>query len=354
MRLFNANWYYTLNHGDYPLLKYLQDVNEKFIVCYSRDDGVRLFAAYSSYLEFVSSIRSLPLDKWSFFEVILGETNQKLYFDIDIEPGSEVNDEELLDDIERGVENVMREYGVEDTDIFIFDSNGDGKRSYHVILNGLCVENHEQNKYLASFVRERLRDEHKKYIDTCVYKSVQQLRLYGSSKVGTGRIKRLLRGKELDIKFTNRSREILQFNYIFQSSCVTETKRCSLIPISIVPRTVNVMEMKDLDETMVEAITESKIFQDLMGIYNLHRVTENRMELIRKVSAHCMICDRVHDNDNGFIIVNENNVANFHCWRRPYSELMIVDFKPRNSPFKKSGLPNVSSRLRLMKRLAEQ
>ena len=89
-----VEWYYYLVPNDKAIS--LMDtvgqgeISQKFVTCLTIPNQhkpgkiTRIFAAFDSHVEFLHYIRRIPKDHWCFFEVILGNQSQKLYFDIDV------------------------------------------------------------------------------------------------------------------------------------------------------------------------------------------------------------------------------------------------------------------------------
>lgn len=226
-------WYYRLvASSEYPDRNYLlsklspEQLDHGLIVCFTpgrihgkpsvNKEGKphKLFGFFQDYIEFFHYMGLFRPEHRLFYEVILGELPQKPHFDLDIAQDKFL---ELYPDLDwkveswRIVQNLLRAIQTElpvdiCKDVLIYDSNSETKVSYHVIINNHC---HTDNKEAEAFYRAVMghfnaftSDIYKdtKFIDPCVYKSVQQFRMIGSQKYQSNRIKQFHAGFYLDGK----------------------------------------------------------------------------------------------------------------------------------------------------------
>jgi hypothetical protein len=371
------DWYYYLvpneDHNSLTESVGASELKSKFIVCQTipnhknPKNPIRLFAAFNSISEFVTCMGSMPSDKWCFFEVILGGQAQKLYFDIDVEKRTlekfqiiqpQMNDEQVQRTMDIFVNGLLTSLvgRIVDTlsihnckidiarQILLFSSNSTEKRSYHVIIDGYAVSNYKENMILANEVLDGFPAYYKECIDSSMYSSTQQLRLPYSQKPGSGRPKMFLDRWNYGhyvIEYPHpkitapdsTSLTAIKLNMLFQAACVTYTERCQVIPIlfetpSIEPGSNGRPKFwsesgafDDYDESFMTkeillAICD-RIDSVLFEIYKMDKVLGTLILLRRKKSAHCSLCNRVHDHENAFLRINSAGKVYFYCRRNP-------------------------------------
>lgn len=384
-----VDWYYYLvpNEQHFSLSDHIgrDAINRKFIVCLNvprgEDKVTRMFAAFNSYLDFIHYVKKIPKDRWFFFEVILGEQAQKLYFDIDI------NVKDVKEDIDAFTNKLITNLvgRILDTywqrniqlkineNILIFSSHSDKKRSFHVIIDGYAVLNNRENEILASEVLDGFPDDYLKFIDISMYSAKQQLRLYQSQKPGSGRPKifvdKWYYGHQL-IEYAyphlhvpdELTRESLKFTMLFKASCVTVIDNCQIIavlneePINIYtdehtgePRLWSENgAFDDMDDTeityeIIRAITE-RVDSKLFLIYKLDKTMGSLIILKRKKSAYCTLCERVHDSENAFLRINKRGKVYFYCRRNEEKNKCIADVSdllPENKDLCQSHIQSI-------------
>lgn len=292
-----------------------------FVVCLATPTSsnpnkpLHRFTAFENYSYFLEYIKSIPENFWSFFEVIMSDHKQKLYFDIDIKKENISANEtlqqvsrELLNHLLLSIKACLLKYEIEvnvEKDILIFSSNADYKHSYHVILNNYYVTNNKLNASLSSQIRELIQSEYSKFIDEHVYSSKQQLRCYKSQKPGSGRVKEL-------VNSTNES-----FETIFRNSSITYTTDCKPIPIYSTNNN-NITSIDESQSTLTSTEIEEikkKLPSVLFEIFKMKQIKGKLILLERIKSAHCSICDRIHENENAYLFINSKGEIHFRCRR---------------------------------------
>lgn len=359
-----VNWYYYLvpNAEHKCLMDCVgrDEINERFVVCATlpkknKKKCTLLFAAFDSVLTFINYIKHIERDRWHFFEVILGGQPQKLYFDIDIKAEDVKSN---IDEFTQSLLNCLvgritstylaRGYQIDIArQILMFSSNSLLKRSYHVIVDGYCVMNNRENLVLASEVLEGFPSEFKPFIDSSMYSSKQQLRLYGSQKPGSGRPKifvdqwhygtSLIQYPYPEVQGLDEiCRENLRHTTIFQASCVTATSTCKIIYIlfdsssgenrngrpKLWAETSAFDDEMTVTDDILKAICE-RIDQRIFEVYYVDKVVGSLVLLRRrdgkgpkgKVQAHCSLCDRPHDSENAFLRLSKVGKVYFYCRR---------------------------------------
>ena len=75
------------------------------------------------------------------------------------------------------------------TDILIFTSHNENKKSYHIIIDHYYHMNNLEAKAFYNEIISKISPNFTKFIDHSVYSSIQQYRIVGSQKVNSNRPK---------------------------------------------------------------------------------------------------------------------------------------------------------------------
>jgi hypothetical protein len=415
------DWYYFLvpNEKHISLTDYMgrNEINRMFIVCATLPNKnnekkpIRLFTAFNSILDFIDYVRKIPKNNWFFFEVILGGQTQKLYFDIDIDVDkladlgliSEINNQDrtqcemdsftnqLITNLVTRIVNTfsVHKYKIDIAkQILLFSSNSYTKRSYHIIVDGYAVLNYKENLVLASEVLDGFPPEYikKGLVDPSMYSAKQQLRLYQSQKPGSGRPKVFVDewyyGSN-SIKYPypkfhtpdQATAEALRFTLLFQSSCVTFTDACQVVPIlfdtSIENSDIYVQHSKlwpdlvgtklshaqsgafdDFEDYLVDMdlvkVICDRVDNIIFEIYKVDKVVGSLILLRRKTPAYCSLCERIHENENAFLRVNKAGKVFFYCRRNDNNHKIIADISdlmPSTKELERNQLHSIINQL---------
>ena len=394
MELINGvEWFYKMVPGDSKgcLMERVgfNDINKKFIVCATlpnpknKNKPTRLFAAFNCVLDFISHTKKIPKDRWYFFEYILADQVQKLYFDIDVDvekliklqlitiPEDPNHCKNILDDFSTSLVSSLagrivsvfheRKHPLDIAkQILVFSSNSESKRSYHIIVDGYAVSNCEENYALAQQILEPFPKYvlEEKLIDPSMWSSKQQFRLYQSQKPGSGRPKLFLEkwkygNQTIEYKWPEISvpdditRDAVRFTTLFQASCVTNTESCLIIPIilesapkrnkfwkgeSIHESGYDEEDTKELtSDKIIDAICE-RVDKKMFSIYRLERgkiigplITLSRRPELVGTEVMCTLCKRTHKSNNAFLRVSKEGIVYFHCHATEGISRKVVD-----------------------------
>jgi hypothetical protein len=222
--------------------------------------------------------------EWNYFEVILGEQNQKPHFDIDIKikHDKETNEmipiilapdydspyrnsecqlingylqnhpddleahteigriqdiiiQEIIDIIIDGILKFIPDLNFAE-DLLIYTSHSSTTRSVHLIVDNYLHRNNKEAKEFYNKIMEGVPKEYadKDYIDHSVYKSIQQFRIFNNTKPKADRYKVLnphfcYRGNY----YSHNAKEIGNpFMNAFQESLISYTCYCKLLPMT--------------------------------------------------------------------------------------------------------------------------
>jgi len=283
------------------------------------------------------------------YEVISG--NQCLYFDFE----GKIDVHET--DFPEFVNVIKNTFPTEALRIDVYTSSGLEKISYHIIIKGVYFENHLVNKYLADKIIFALSDVNmlKELYDSTVYTSKRNLRLVGSRKLNSTRVKRFLKTLYINEKFKDLYNKFLSTKTLvdgcesfshksmqelnFRLSLASDIYLCKCVKIIIPGLLINEKRF-DSDKPSFTLEDLENITQYLEtyyhGIFDKEKTDVNFFTLKRLKPHHCTICERAHSSDNAFIFKVGENVY-FGCHRDPKNYTLIekdkiyeVKFIPRN------------------------
>jgi hypothetical protein len=405
------------------------------VVCQQRD--FRSFAKFPNYLDFGRYLVKDVHDQYKcFYEVIFGDTPQKIYFDLDIpllvgDPNSHqipqgesanrhssvmshVDSQQKSVDLPLGVPRIPRSEYVSPISspsitrsalhnrvsaltlveadqavqclteiistlitgdrrslnegqlsprearaleantesrghILVFTSHSESKLSYHIILDEWCVSDSKECKYFHDRVMRILPDKWHDIVDHGMYKSLQQLRIVGCHKWKDYRSKIL--SQDLSCKIGGPTGwtppEVPMDNnheYLLLLGCslVTNTSHCHLLPSFAPLEEPKKTYFKDeipemeLDAHSIDRAIElcaqmgqlTSKDRNFPYRFNTYKTTHNGSNLIilkRIRPSWCRVCQRIHENQDPYLVVvgRERNVY-LDCRRHPTNQKIYV------------------------------
>lgn len=232
---------------------------------------------------------------------------QKPYFDIDAPGGTDLAD--LISSIKKSILSLFPY--IKDTNIITYSSSDSEKTSYHIIVDDWYVNDGDENRAFCDTVLSRISQD-SKYVDRCVYKKNQFIRLPFCTKNGK-------RPKVICDK---------QGNDPFLSGCITNIGYCAKIPIVLQRPTVkhHIPQQPESVEIFLGLLeTNPGKLKEIMGSFTVLKVAEDNILCLKRIKASwCPICDRVHENDGAFICITSKNSGNFYCRRDPERKRLPV------------------------------
>ena len=277
-------------------------------------DGVeRRYGAFESIPSFWAFYERVPVPARAGYEVILGCYPQKPHFDIDIGTLDVAGDQvlELLVDV---IQNVLETKGVQldlARDLMVYTSHGKDKQSYHVVLPRHAHANNTQAKAFADQVRAQLPGEARKYVDAGVYNPLQQFRLLWSSKVDKGRTK--VEQLEWYCHGQRVQAEALEPMHALARSLVGWTVDCTPLPMWSVPEP-SFVPKRFLTVEAEEAVALLHSDPALGGNRFKAKNAGSVIALTRQAPGYCPVCACVHDRENAYLVIRDNNVY-YKCHR---------------------------------------
>jgi len=287
----------------------------------------RLYTMFPSYIEY-QEYREKESER-EFHEVICGTHRQKPRFDIDCNHSEIKGDPvaiglQLLFALIKSIQKVLAEKDVKFNilhNLRVYESCGAEKESYHVIINGFYHNNSLEADAFAKIVIANTNHKYSNLIDSGIYSAGHSLRMLGCAKIGTARFKKCIDG----FVYENKKLEFVPVEeYISKShmnlaklaeSLVTFCNDSDELPSWYIKR-----EYKDTEELELSDSTKSRALElmhywDPSFEFNEDSSKDNFLALTRKESSYCKKCDRTHENENGFLIVQKNGNVRFYCGR---------------------------------------
>lgn len=318
-----------------------EQLNHGLIVCFINYHGQRLFGYFRSYIEFAKYQLNIPNPHRTFFEIILGHIPQKPHFDLDFklsELSPDIDPEMVKDRLVEVIIKTLAGDGVKldlTRDLLLFTSHGSKKKSYHVIIDNYAHKDNLEAKAFYQTIVKLLPENEQKYIDHSVYGPTQNFRMVGSQKLNSNRPKKLetcwnYQGQEIkycypEIPDDERHLMVIEL----EVSLVSYTLECMPLP-SFVPETKLPGGMSVMDSDFDEEVGQQafQLLAEAGGVptnspkfpYGYRHMQGNLVILKRLMPSYCRICQRVHENENPYLIINPITLKiYFHC-RRSNSE----------------------------------
>lgn len=268
------------------------------------------------YRDFFSKLKG---EEKVFYEVITEGRPQKPFFDIDIpKKGSltEFQSLELVKYIQAGILKADKKIKIEN--IMTFSSHGSEKWSYHIIVDKFFVLNNWANKDFFEEVKSYVPTHLQNPMDESVYKGVQQLRMYGCQKIGSGRWK-ILASQNTWINEEKEDR--LKELRILQASLVAENTGCQILTRKVNEkpqydgpvRGYNSEEIKKVKE-----VVEAKFPK----IFEFGGENKNSLLFLRSNPSLCLIHNRIHEHQNVSVYIKSSSNK---IWYRCFN---VIDSDP--------------------------
>lgn len=324
-------WWVRLVEGNGScLMGFQKDLYNKIVLCKTIPTG-RLYTFFDNYIE-LYKFYAKEKDK-TCHEVILGEYNQKMHFDIDM-LNDPLNGETLLsgaaqnilDDLITSVKTIFSDkWNIQlsmQNDILIFTSHGKEKYSFHVIVNNYCHPSNEECKRIYDLVIEKMDPENAKYVDRAVYNSRQHFRMLWSHKENTDRYKTFCsewRYKDETVLSSHSQNRVdspeddknkISQMELLRLSLISETTDCKVLN-SIAPK----KEIQFVNDTLFDLQEITNVLNAYDDKHQVVKITNGLVVLKHTGIYKCKICDRDHENENPFLTVSKSGDLYFHCRR---------------------------------------
>jgi hypothetical protein len=317
---------------------------------------VYLYSVFKDELSLYEYMKNMNVENRCFYEVIIGKTQQKIKFDIDIAKDNLTDTEfnkifnEVFNELMSGIVSTLNDldFVYDLNNIMLFTSHNENKKSGHVILDRVNVNS---NKHAEKFYKDVMIycPNYKQYIDHKIYNSNQQFRLYLSSKIGQNRIKKFMpsfvyKNKlykyKIDYidyynKLPNTTDEEKEFRNKFKEIKIFTGSLINFIDYPCIN-----IQLEQKEATIHERINDKNINgvlaiidRDYKNIYKFDKVSiDGSICLNRLIPSYCNVCKRIHHNIDSFIYTKENQYF-LNCRRSNiptllnYTEPIKIDLK---------------------------
>lgn len=309
-------WYNYFNKkGEDNLVENETITEENLMIC--QQLRYRTYTLFKNFNQFTKYFFDQLDEERCFYEMMREQDGRKPYFDIDIDDVFFDSDSMIQE-----IKNTIIDMLGKKIKILIFDSSTETKLSFHIIVDDVCLQSYKELLTFYDKVEEKLSEENKKYMDRCVYKSVQQFRITGSHKFMKTNIKKLR--EDLSYRFSIPKRiktEIGKFNYLLAASLVTNVSSCRILcGFQPVVKEESINFSGSADEGDIEDVMKMFYKKYSYGDFLFQECKEkngNLLIVLRRLNpTYCEICKRVHESENPFITVTGDfrNVV-FYCRR---------------------------------------
>lgn len=318
----------------------------------SKENGlikhIRLYSVFEDYIELYRYLLKFDKDHRFFYEIILGDVPQKPHFDLDLPSSDTIKDvkdaNKILQDVIRAIEKVCAEYDVKMTlekDVLVYHSHGSFKFSYHIVIHHWCHSNHIQAKGFYEKVLEKCSSETKEYLDQSVYSSKQNFRLLSSQKIGSGRPKKTFdpfpyNDQEvkhiLDVEPESPQHASLEK---LKESLVSWISDCRYLP-DFVDESKTTKYLYNINGEIRHSHKHHDIIipNEILNIvqaflhdknypFEVRELEGNCIALQRLAPSYCEVCERIHEHENPYIIVQGNEIY-LNCRRSSVRQLLTV------------------------------
>jgi hypothetical protein len=323
---------------DYPI-KILEHKLVISLMIENFESTTRLFTYFDSYIDFFEYSRQFPSHERSFYEVIFGEAVQKPHFDLDLDLKDVLalypnGDLDLIADtlVEHLISGCLEAIVGLDLrrDILIYSSHSETKRSYHLIINHWCHDNHQEARafydLMVTKISEATDGKYLEFLDSKVYSTLQQFRLVGSQKLGSNRPKVFnerfyFRGQEYLHQYedSDPDPEIKSLGILYES-LITCTSGCQSLPSWVVEDDRyfdgSFPPSPELNEEEVEAclILMKEVMHDPPFAFKTKQ--DGLLLLERLAPSMCPLCYRIHEHISPYMFTVYDKLY-WDCRRSP-------------------------------------
>lgn len=304
-------WYYYLNNkSEKSLCREKKILSKHIVVCSATE--CKKFAVFDGPNDLYQHVINENVETRCFFECIFSNQARKPYFDIDIPlPDKHLEASELI----KEMKNVIRKK-LPESKIIVYSSHTSSKISYHLLVANYYLQNHLEAKIFADDIIKEISNPFSKYIDSCVYKSIQQFRLLGSHKYKKNNMKKIdPLSDDYDIPESFINNVDL---YNFRLSLLTLVDSCDMIKETVKQEKNILSQGNSSEDDIPKAIENVKnIYPSLE--YVSYEINNGNILLTfsNKNGYKCKICNRIHDQENPYVIIKgQFREVFFDCRRK--------------------------------------
>lgn len=265
------------------------------------------YASFVSWEYFQIWYASINPAERTFFEIIR-EGPQK--FRIDIDCRKTEFDEAGWYAALRTISQVLISTGIPHDDILVYESKHASKYSSHIVVKNVYFETSHHCVAFLNIILDRMPKHLRPIVDQSVYKTLQGFRIEGSMKYNKYNYKYLLSFAAESVQ----CRSTVSMHFL--DGLISNTKGCQKCRVPTL-RTENytLNENRTLnDNSMLNTNFTLNNIGDLNKNFSIYKRLGNLILLKRKSPSECIICKRVHSNENPYLLV-VNNAIYFNCRR---------------------------------------
>lgn len=301
--------------------------------------GKPRFYAYKSTKSFYKYMMTLSTVDRNFCETIR-DCHQKPRLDIDIKKKSlpvMMTPEDIISEICYTILSAYTDITTSDIRIYNSNSTNAEKYSYHIIIVTRYHNDSKEAKQFYDTIKERLPRNLHDFIDSSVYKPMQQFRMLGNTKTDSYRPKVL----QYSWKYFEEIVKVVPMTPLdeFRESLLSFTKQCThLTPkYSTIDTKQAEYELKN-NLASYEGVDMDKLMDLVPKGYQLNLFAGLKpygYHLQRISPSECLICHRWHgedsQGDNGRIFIRDNGIY-FSCFRAGEGNKYLLDsiIKPKS------------------------
>lgn len=285
-------------------------LNDKMIICHQLE--YRKFNFIHDIHELINMMGETSPFERCYYEVIPATKPCKPFFDLDInDVDMQKNHIDILNDVLKSIISISNanQWPITLRDITICESHSATKKSYHITINSFHVDSIRKLKHLCPMLVSEVSDKFKKYVDLGIYNHHRQFRILSNTKYGEERFKKWSRNNS--IKLENDNRGFLTGLMRTLITIIDDSSK--LIDIEI-PNEIDKYEIND--ETVRACMC--MLNDDNFTVSN---VKDNIICLRRKRPSYCVVCERVHEHENPYLVIIDERVL--FCCRRTDKHLLL-------------------------------
>lgn len=310
----------------------------------NNNEVLNLFLYYSDWNTFINFYTKIPDNYKHFYEIVKNECKFFLDLDAKCDEINEIKWYNYINEIKNNIKSVIYEITNKTPELLEFESiptNEENKFSTHIIISNITLPI-EQCKGLCTIILDKIDIEKRKIVDVSVYNNWRSLRIEGSSKIGSKRIKRLKFNNKIIINNNIHTKGLItnfegteninllnnDFNlnlyfektYKNKENCINYTKNNNYSNKNKKYNYNNedILFIKE-NYKKIELIINNWHGNDIF--FNTYKIIDNMILYKRRKPSNCKICNRIHNKQHPYVFSKYQKLF-FDCRR---SELKPVD-----------------------------
>lgn len=358
MDIANHHWHFTIKDNTFLLNQY---TSNKILV--QLQSTRRLYSIFTTYTYLADYMIKFNPPHRCFYEVILSTRVRKIYFDIDMKDN--LDQANIIKDklIEAIINVFYLQYKINlsiQSDILLFTSHSESKKSFHIVVDNYCVLNNHENKKFYDLCINQLPTDYHPYIDHSVYSSLQSFRIFNSTKATEYRPKKAVThyyhfDQEINCSAYNLELNDRLFYYeVLAKSLITNTVLCTHLP-AIKEQQITPMIQHTIEASKVDYVL-SKIKDKFNDTFKVRSIKDNLIELDTLKPFTCLVCKSLHEHDSPYIAIFQTRSL-FYCRRSNNNKNVVFCYFPKKENIQDNNTPVISnikldvSRLDILKML---